>query len=362
MLTELAHRLSLALPPKLAHQLAVRVLAQGWPVAWRDFARTQGNADPSVTIAGLAFPNPVGLAAGFDKDAVALPGLVRMGFGHIEIGTVTPRPQAGNPGPALFRLKADRAIINRLGMPGHGADVVAGRLERWRVANSGPRVRIGVSVGSNRDSEDIAADMAFGVGRLGPLADYLTINLSSPNTAGLRDWQTGERLSRVLDAACAAHAALANRPPMFVKIACDMDEATEADLVDRVTTAGIEGLVLCNTTVARADTLRSPHAKQAGGLSGRPLAERALAQLRRVHAQAGNRLALIASGGVMSAADACARLEAGASLVQVMTGWIYRGPRLVDEILADVSAGQPAPVSAGFRQSRAPLHPDPVQS
>ena len=362
MLTELAHRLSLALPPTLAHQLAVRVLAQGWPVAWRDSARAQHAADRRVTVAGLTFPNPVGLAAGFDKDAVALPGLARMGFGHIEIGTVTPRPQAGNPGPALFRLKADRAIINRLGMPGHGADVVAGRLEQWRVTNPDTRVRIGVSVGSNRDSEDIAADMAFGVGRLGPLADYLTVNLSSPNTAGLRDWQTGDRLSRALEAACAAHAGLANRPPLFVKIACDMDETTEADLVDRVTAAGIDGLVLCNTTVARAETLRSPHAKQAGGLSGAPLAERALAQLRRVNAQAGNRLALIASGGVMSAADACTRLEAGADLVQVMTGWIYRGPRLVDDILANISATPSAPFNAGSRQSRAPLHPDPVRS
>lgn len=356
MLTVLAHRLALMLPPVFAHRLALQVLALGWPVAWR------GLSGPAVTVAGVDYANPIGLAAGFDKDARALPGLVRMGFGHIEVGTVTPRPQRGNPGRALFRLAADRAIINRLGMPGDGAEAVAGRLARWRAANPDHPVRIGVSIGSNRDTQDIAADMAFGVTRLGPLADYLTINLSSPNTQGLRDWQTGKRLSLVLEAACAAHAALPNCPPLFVKIAADMDAATEADLVDRVIAAGIDGLVLCNTTLDRPAGLRSAHADNPGGLSGAPLSERALAQLQRVHRQANGRLVLIASGGVMTAADAVARLEAGASLVQLMTGWIYRGPKLIDEIAAVLQPSAAKSLSAGSPQSPPLQQPDPARS
>lgn len=356
MLTVLAHRLALLLPPMRAHRLALRVLAFGWPVAWRALS---GQA---VTVAGVDFANPIGLAAGFDKDARALPGLVRMGFGHIEVGTVTPRPQRGNPGRALFRLAADRAIINRLGMPGDGAEAVAGRLARWRDANPGHPVRIGVSIGSNRESEDIAADMAFGVTHLGSLADYLTINLSSPNTQGLRDWQTGARLSLVLQAVRAAHAALPHCPPLFVKIAADMGEAAEADLVERVIAAGIDGLVLCNTTLERPAGLRSAHAANSGGLSGAPLRERALAQLQRVHRQANGRLVLIASGGVMTAADAVARLEVGASLVQVMTGWIYRGPKLIDEIAAALQPSAGKPISADSRRSLPLRQPDPARS
>lgn len=355
MLTGLAHRLALALPPMFAHRLAVGILALGVPVAWRDLS------GPAVTAAGLGFANPIGLAAGFDKDARALPGLVRMGFGHVEIGTVTPRPQAGNPGRALFRLAEDRAIVNRLGMPGDGAEIVAARLERWRSRNPGHPVRIGISVGANRDSRDIAGDMAFGVGRLGPLADYLTVNLSSPNTQGLRDWQSGERLSRVLEAVREARGRLANRPPLFIKIAADIERDAEADLVERAVAAGIAGLVLCNTTLDRPPTLMSPHAGRPGGLSGAPLTERGLGQLQRVHALGRGRLALIASGGVMSAEDALARLDAGAALVQVMTGWIYRGPRLVDEIATALAARGRQPVRPGSPRSTVPLQPDPAR-
>lgn len=355
MLAALAHRAVLALPPLLAHRLALGVLATGVPVAWREIS------GPAVTVAGLAFPGPLGLAAGFDKDAVALAGITRMGFGHVEVGTVTPRPQAGNPGRALFRLAEDRAIINRLGMPGDGADAVAARLERFRERHPDCRMRIGVSVGSNRDSTDIAADMVGCIRRLGPFADFLTVNLSSPNTAGLRDWQVGARLSAVLAAAHDARAGLAGRPPLFVKIAADMDAATEADLVDRAIAAAFDGLVLCNTTTERPAELQSQHAGKLGGLSGAPLTGRALAQIRRVHARAGNRLALVATGGVMSAADAVARLEAGASLVQVMTGWIYRGPRLVDEIAA-ATAGLDRSVTAARQRPQPQRQPDPLHS
>ncbi|MEZ5667835.1 MAG: quinone-dependent dihydroorotate dehydrogenase [Alphaproteobacteria bacterium] len=342
----LAHRLALTLPPKLAHRLAVRALALGLPIARRPMG------GPLTLAAGLSFPNPLGLAAGFDKNGVAIAALARMGFGHVEIGTVTPRPQAGNPGPALFRLKADRAIVNRLGMPGDGAEAVARRLSHWREANPDARLRLGVSVGSNRDSTDIAADMAFGVSRFGPVADYLAVNLSSPNTQGLRDWQTGDRLAQVLDAVAAAHARLARRPPLFVKLAPDMTAEDEAALVDRAVAAGLAGLIVCNTTVARPAGLRSPDAGRLGGLSGAPLTARALAQLRRIRSQAGGRLTLIASGGVMSAADALARLDAGAALVQVMTGWVYRGPSLVDEVLAALAPPSNAAASPDSPRSR----------
>lgn len=353
MLAALAHRAALALPPMLAHRLALRVLASGLPVAWRAIS------GPAVSVAGLSVPGPVGLAAGFDKDAVALPGLVRLGFGHIEVGTVTPRPQRRNPGRPLVRLREDRALVNRLGMPGDGASAVAARLRRFREGRPDCPVRIGASVGANRDSIDIATDVAQCIAMVGPYADFLTVNLSSPNTAGLRDWQAGARLARVLDAAAAARAALPRRAPLFVKIAPDIDPAAEAGLVERVIAAGLDGIVLCNTTTERPAGLRSPRAAASGGLSGAPLTARALAQLVRVRGLAGDRLALIATGGVMTAADALARLEAGAALVQVMTGWIYRGPRLLDEIGAAL-AGRAAVTPARPRSLPQP-QPDPLR-
>ena len=352
----LAHRLALALPPMLAHRLAVRALAMGLPVGRRPMA------GPPTIVAGVSFPNPLGLAAGFDKNGIAVAALARMGFGHVEVGTVTPRPQAGNPGLALVRLNADRAIVNRLGMPSDGADAVGRRLDRWRVANPDGRLRIGVSVGANRDSTDIAADMAFGIGRFAMLADYLAVNLSSPNTGGLRDWQQGARLGHVLEAVASARAGLARRPPVFVKIAPDMTAEQEAEIVDRAVAAGIDGLIVSNTTISRPAGLRSPDAGRRGGLSGAPLAAPALAQLHRIRANTGVRLALVASGGVMTAADVLARIGAGATLVQVMTGWVYRGPALIDEALAALAAGPKAPAVRDLLRSPAPPLPGPAPS
>ena len=223
MTLALAHRLALVLPPALAHRAALRVMAMGWPVVRRRLPAVP------LTVAGVTFPNPLGLAAGFDKNAVALPGLAKLGFGHVEIGTVTRHPQAGNTGRTLFRLGADRAVINRLGMPNDGADAVAARIGAWRAHNPDHPMRIGASVGQNRDATDVADDIAACVARLGPVADYVVVNLSSPNTAGLRDWQAGDRLARVLDAAAEARERLPRRRPLFVKIAPDLEENGRTD-------------------------------------------------------------------------------------------------------------------------------------
>ena len=257
----------------------------------------------------------------------------------------TPRPQTGNAGHTLVRLRGQRAIINHLGMPNDGADAVAARLARWRDRHPDSHLRIGVSVGANRESDDVARDLAVGIAKLGPYADYLALNVSSPNTAGLRDWQAGTLLDQVLDAAATARASLSAPVPLVLKLAPDLDEAHEATLVARTMAAGIDGLIICNTTVARPPGHSATD--MPGGLSGKPLTGRALAQLRRVRALAGDRLTLIASGGIMMADDASARLAAGASLVQLMTGWVYRGPRLLDEIARTMAAqGAPKPMSA----------------
>ncbi len=324
MLTALAHRALLKLPPHLAHRLALKAMALGWPVPRRE------PLPGPVTVAGLGFRNPIGIAAGFDKNAVALAGLARIGVGHVEVGTVTPRPQTANPGRTLVRLPRDRAIVNRMGMPNDGAEAVAARLARWRAANPDSHLRIGVSVGANRDCEDVAADLAAGISTLGPYADYLALNVSSPNTAGLRDWQAGDRLARALDTGAGARAQLPTAVPLFLKIAPDLGEDDEATLVDRAVGAGLDGLIVCNTTIQRPPGRRD--LDMPGGLSGAPLTDRALAQLRRVRALSGGRLTLIASGGVMTADDVTARLAVGASLVQLMTGWVYGGPRLFEDL------------------------------
>ena len=312
------------LDPETAHRLSLHALALG-------IAPSPPPSDPAraVEMMGLRFPNRLGLAAGYDKDAQAVETLARIGFGHIEIGTVTPHPQPGNPRPRAFRLPEDGAVINRYGFNNSGHEAVHGRLLRAR--ERGLRAVLGVNVGANKDADDRAADYASGVRRFLDLADYLTVNVSSPNTPGLRELQGAEALRRLLGMVGEARSGGPHRP-ILLKIAPDLDEAGLDDILKETERAGIDGLIVSNTTISR-DGLRSPNAKEAGGVSGRPLMAPSTAMLARVRERVGPNMALIGAGGVFSTADARAKIAAGADLVQLYTGLTYRGPGLVREIV-----------------------------
>ena len=284
-------------------------------------------AGAPMELMGLRFRNRIGLAAGFDKDGIAIQGWAALGFGYVELGTVTPRPQSGNPKPRLFRLPVDEALINRMGFNNLGADALALRIAEARRSLPEGFV-IGVNIGRNRDTGDEAAldDYVAAAGAVADVADYLAINVSSPNTPGLRELQQPDRLVGLLEA---VHAAAPSRP-IAVKLAPDL-EATQLDeLIAAIATSPAQGAILSNTTTERRG-LHSPPTGEAGGLSGRPLRERTLAAVARARGVAGDRLAIIASGGIGSAADASAARSAGADAVQLWTGMIYAGPGLIGE-------------------------------
>jgi dihydroorotate dehydrogenase len=325
-------------PAEAAHLAAfglIRVF--GWvarvPGAARLLGRWLGPRDPVLRVRalGLSFPGPVGLAAGFDKDARGTRGLAALGFGFVEVGTVTARAQPGNPRPRMFRLTADRALVNRMGFNNAGAAAAAARLAR---ARGGPVV--GVNIGKTRavPDADAAADYAASARAVAAVADYVVVNVSSPNTPGLRDLQAADRLRPVLVAARSAlDDSAGSRPqgrvPLLVKIAPDLADADVDAVADLALELGLDGIIATNTTTSR-DGLASPAAEVAaagaGGLSGPPLRARSLAVLRRLHARAGDRLVLIAAGGIETPDDAWERLRAGATLVQAYTGFVYGGP------------------------------------
>ncbi len=287
---------------------------------------------------GIEFANQVGLAAGLDKDARAVAGLAKLGFGHIEVGTVTPLPQPGNPPPRLFRLPKAEALINRLGFNNAGMAAMAGRLARLREGGGLGTTRLGINIGKNRDTglADAQRDYLACMDTLYPYADYLTVNLSSPNTPGLRDLQGVESLRTLLGALKERQAVLASRQgryvPFAVKLAPDLDAAALAAVAGELLAFAVDGVIATNTTLARPLVDGMRHGHQTGGLSGAPLraaARRTVAELNE-HLQ--GRLPIIGVGGIMTAADARAMLDAGASLVQVYTGLIYRGPGLVRAI------------------------------
>ena len=315
------------LPPETAHNAALTLLRLGRPPA-------PPPPDPAlaVNLWGLRFPTPLGLAAGFDKDLRCPDAAARLGLGFGEAGTVTPEPQPGNPRPRLFRLRRERALINRYGFNSAGLEVVAARLERWRKANGAHPRPLGINVGVNKESADPARDYAASLTRLAPLADYVAVNVSSPNTPGLRAWQAGDALHRLLAALADAHARLDRAPPILLKLAPEIDKESMAALLEAIEGAPIAGLILTNTTTARPPGSLSRHRAEEGGLSGPPLAPRALEVMRCAYALSAGRLPLIGVGGIDSAEAAYARIRAGASLIQLYTALVYRGPRLVGEI------------------------------
>jgi dihydroorotate dehydrogenase len=329
-------------PAEAAHRAAfwlIRAAGAVPPAAWL-LRRWLGPRDPVLRVRalGLEFPGPVGLAAGFDKDARGVRGLAALGFGFVEVGTVTARAQPGNPRPRMFRLTADRALVNRMGFNNAGAAAAAAALDRSRGRSrarpGGPVV--GVNIGKTRSVPDAeaAADYAASARAVAAVADYVVVNVSSPNTPGLRDLQAADRLRPVLVAVRSAlDASSGGRPkgrvPLLVKIAPDLADADVDAVADLALELGLDGIIATNTTVAR-DGLASPApvmaAAGAGGLSGPPLRARSLAVLARLRARAGDRLVLVAAGGIETPDDAWERLQAGATLVQAYTAFVYGGP------------------------------------
>lgn len=318
----LGQTLLLALDPERAHDLAIRSLELGL------YPRAAAPDDPRLkqTLWGLSFANPVGMAAGFDKDARVWSPLLSTGFGFVEVGTLTPKPQAGNSSPRIFRSAADRAIINRLGFNSEGQGAALPRLTGRR---SGI---VGVNIGAGKDSEDRIGDYVSGIARMSAVADYLTINISSPNTPGLRDLQAPQALAALLQRVQEARAKAAKRPPLLVKLAPDIADADLPDIVRVIENHGVDGIVVSNTTLSRDGLRDAAFASQAGGLSGRPLFARATRMLARVYGLTGGRLPLIGVGGIDSGDAAVAKVRAGASLLQLYTGLVFEGPKLIGEI------------------------------
>lgn len=288
-----------------------------------------GEPDPKsleTSFCGLTFSNPIGMAAGFDKNAEVPNALTKIGFGFAEIGTVTPRPQTGNPQPRLFRLPSVGGVINRMGFNNEGHDAVYARLAARR-----PIGILGINIGANKDSEDFVADYVQGVKRFAPLADYLTANISSPNTPGLRDLQSDEALKRLLGEVLAERSRAKIRVPVLLKIAPDLDEATLDKIAAVILSTDLDGLIVSNTTIGRAGVEGLEHATEAGGLSGKPLFNLATQKLAQMRQRVGD-LPIIGVGGVHSAETAIAKLAAGANAIQLYSALVFGGMELLTEI------------------------------
>jgi dihydroorotate dehydrogenase len=348
------------LEPEIAHQVTLRTLRIAGSVSLSKRLLTRLYQSPSkpVQAFGLTFKNPVGLAAGYDKDAVAIPGLAALGFGHVEVGTVTPKPQPGNPRPRLFRLLEDEAVINRLGFPSRGSEFVQKRLNTYlrespleklfgfvpfprkfvaRMIEKGDLI-LGINLAKNKDTpnEEAVLDYLGLLQNFAPYGDYLAINISSPNTVGLRQLQGRAALEALLTQLDLQRKLeeqkLEKRIPLLVKLAPDLSAAELDDAIDVILSTNMDGIIATNTTLAR-DGLRSNHRQETGGLSGSPLRLRSEAALRQILARLDGRIPVISVGGIMTPEDAKRRLDLGATLMQVYTGLIYQGPGLVKKIL-----------------------------
>ena len=314
------------LDPERAHALAIRALS--WGLA-PDLSSPDHPA-LAVTVCGHRFSNPIGLAAGFDKNAAAGPALLRLGFGFVETGSVTPRPQIGNPRPRIFRLSEDRAIINRLGFNNLGLAVYTRNLARL----AGRTIPLGANVGINKEGADPVRDYPALVEAVRGLVDYVVINVSSPNTPGLRDLQSEAQLRSILSAVLAVEP----RPPILVKIAPDLPQDGLAAVVETCIEHGIQGLIVGNTTISRPPGLKSAHTQQAGGLSGQPLSALSTAMLARASLLARGRLILIGAGGIFTGRDVLTKIQAGASLVQLYSSFAFYGPMLIPKLKMELVA------------------------
>ena len=332
-MVNLVERIGLAalhrLDPEVAHGLSIRALQMG-------LAPLPGPVTSprlATTLAGLALPNPVGLAAGYDKNATAIAALSRAGFGFIEVGAATPRPQPGNPKPRLFRLTEDRAAINRFGFNNDGMDPISTRLK----ARKHTTVPVGLNLGANKDSTDRAADFARVLATCGPHVDFATVNVSSPNTEKLRDLQGRAALTALLAGVMDTRASLARPIPIFLKIAPDLTESDLAEIAEVALAAGLAGIIATNTTLSR-DGLQSPHRTETGGLSGAPLFEKSTRTLARLSQLTDGRLPLIGVGGVTTPEQAWEKIRAGASAVQVYTAMVYQGLSLIPRLAQGLDA------------------------
>jgi len=329
MLHTLATRALHGLDPEQAHGLTIAALKAGFG------PKDGGIDDPvlAVEIAGMRLTNCLGLAAGFDKDAEVPDAMLQAGFGFVECGTVTPLPQSGNDKPRLFRLTEDRAVINRMGFNSGGLDGFAERLKARK-----RRGCVGANLGANKESADRIGDYVTGLQRLWGLCDYFTVNISSPNTPGLRALQSRANLDELAGRIAEARRALADGQtyPIFLKVAPDLSDREIRDIAETALAHHINGIIVANTTVERPDDLRAEHRGETGGLSGAPLMARSTQVLRRFH-EAGGDLALIGAGGVASGADAYAKIRAGACAVQLYTALVYEGPSLVKRIKRDLA-------------------------
>jgi dihydroorotate dehydrogenase len=333
VLERFGRRALFCLDPETAHGLSIQALKAGLPVA----QSPRRDERLKTTLAGVAFDNPLGMAAGYDKNAEVPDALLTLGFGFAEVGTVTPLPQAGNPKPRIFRLTADGAVINRLGFNNEGHEAA----ERRLAARSWRGGAVGVNIGANKDSADRIRDYERGVERFAPLASYLTINISSPNTPGLRDMQARESLasllSRVVAARDAAAARAGRKTPLFLKIAPDLHQADLEDIAAEILEKRIEGVIVSNTTISRPPLRSAAHAAETGGLSGKPLFERSTIALAKMRRLLGPSVAIIGVGGVDGIETALEKIRAGADLVQLYTGMVYAGPTLPGQIVRGFS-------------------------
>ena len=329
------------LPAETAHRATLRLVGMAGPLLPKP---APDESRLAVRAFGLDFPNPIGLAAGFDKNAQVPDAMARFGFGFVECGTVTPKPQAGNPRPRLFRLAKDDAVINRMGFNNDGSVAAAMNLRARRGLNRGGAI-VGINIGANKESSDRVGDYAWCFSELAPLADYVTVNVSSPNTPGLRGLQNKDELAKLLGIMTNARAQLFDatpqahgmRKPILLKIAPDLDLQALDDIAEVVRASGIEGLIVSNTTIARPP-LKSRHAEETGGLSGKPLFEPSTRVLAEMHKRLDGAVTLVGVGGISSGADAYAKIRAGASLVQLYTALAFHGPGLVGRIKRELLA------------------------
>lgn len=319
------------LDPEAAHRLTLKTMKAG---LLPPPGPTVTNKALEVNLWGLKFPNPVGLSAGFDKNAEVVGPAFKLGFGFVETGTVTPRAQGGNPKPRVFRSPEHGAVINRMGFPGDGAQVYKANLEKFLSRKERPRGVVGVNIGMNKTQTEPVRDYALLIQMLAPMADYVALNISSPNTPGLRDQQSRDNLLNLIATlkderkkACGDHP-----PPLLVKFAPDLTEAQQEELAQAALDAGLDGLILTNTTLERPATLPADFAKETGGLSGRPLKEKSTAVIRNFYKLTKGKIPIIGLGGIENGRDAYEKIKAGASLVQLYTALVYKGPGLINSI------------------------------